>query len=103
MKKLFALALVLMGVLISLAALNQKQEMPVINYVPDEATAIKIADAIWVGIAGEEKVKSVRPFTAQLENGIWEVDGAPPKALGGTLHVRLQASDCKVLKVWGEK
>lgn len=99
------IAILLLGSLTCLAMkdlTNQEQPLWQINYVPNDTTAIKVAEAILEGFIGKEEVNLIKPFKANLESGIWQVDGAPPKALGGTMHVRLQASDCKVLKVWGE-
>jgi hypothetical protein len=47
-------------------------------YVPDAATAIKIAIAFWEPIYGRENVARNKPFRAKLKNGIWIVDGSLP-------------------------
>jgi NTF2 fold immunity protein len=47
-------------------------------YVPDPATAIKIAIAFWEPIYGREQVAKNKPFHAKLKNGIWIVDGSLP-------------------------
>ncbi|MGH9751568.1 MAG: NTF2 fold immunity protein [Blastocatellia bacterium] len=43
------------------------------GYVPDAATAIKIAEAVWTPIYGEETLKNEKPFTAHLVKGMWIV------------------------------
>jgi hypothetical protein len=70
------------------------------DFVPDEETAIKIAEAIWLPIFGE-RIYENRPFEARLEKGVWIVEGTlPPEyALGGTPYIEIQKYDCKVLLV----
>ena len=41
--------------------------------VPDEATAVKIAEKILVKVYGEKHIESERPFKAVLLKGIWRV------------------------------
>ena len=69
------------------------------NYVPDEKTAIKVAEAILYPIYGE-KIYKQRPFTAILSNDVWIVKGSLPKGmLGGVAYIEIQKSDCRVLEV----
>jgi hypothetical protein len=70
------------------------------GFVPNEATAIRIAEAILVPIYGEKAVASERPFKATLENGVWTIVGTlPPKVMGGTAIVRLAKADGRILYV----
>lgn len=47
-------------------------------YVPDEKTAILIAEAIWLPIYGEDLIEN-KPFRGTLENdSIWHVFGSLP-------------------------
>lgn len=89
---------------LSYATTSTKQEIEII-YVPNEATAIKVAETIWVGMWGIDVVNQSRPFHAELKDNIWHVKGTvPPKAeKGGNIHILLQASDCKVIDAWIEK
>ena len=76
------------------------------DYVPDEETAKKIAEAVWFPIYGEEVLKQ-KPYKAELVNDIWIVRGVPyippyenPDAFrGGTAYIAIQKRDCKVLKI----
>ncbi len=70
------------------------------NYVPDEVTAIKIAEAILVPIYGEE-VLNKKPYKAILVgNKFWRVEGSIGlDELGGIPIIEIQKSDCKILKV----
>ena len=47
--------------------------MPAAGYVPDSVTAIRIAEAVMGGLFGEKQTRSLRPFTATLDEGVWTV------------------------------
>jgi len=71
------------------------------DYVPDKKTAIKIAEAIWLPIYGEDIYK-MEPFKAKLidENKTWLVRGSLPKnSLGGVPIIEIRKSDCKIIRV----
>lgn len=70
------------------------------GYVPDEATAIKVAEAIWLPIYGND-IYDKQPFQAKLSNdSIWIVEGSlRPDELGGVPYAEIQKSDCKIIKV----
>ena len=84
----------------------QKEESPKENdpikdgYIPNEETAVKVAEAIWLPIYGKEIYKE-KPFHATLLNdSIWLVEGTLEKgAIGGTVYAEIQKKDCKILKV----
>jgi hypothetical protein len=44
--------------------------------VPDEATAVRIAEKALSRIYGRKVIESERPFTATLTNGVWHVVGS---------------------------
>lgn len=73
------------------------------NYVPNQETAIKIAEAIWLPIYGEE-IYDYTPFVAKLnvsgkKDSIWHVEGTSPYKLGGVPTINIQKSNCKILLV----
>lgn len=69
------------------------------DYVRDEPTAIKIAEAIWLPIYGN-KVLDKKPFVAKLKDDeIWIVQGTSKTQKGGVPYIEIRKSDCKVLKV----
>src|SRR5204862_5711102 len=43
--------------------------------VPDEATAVKLAEKALAKIYGKKQMQSQRPFTAKLTDGIWHITG----------------------------
>ncbi len=83
----------------------EKKHTVLRDYVPDEVTAKKIAEAVWLPIYGE-KILSQRPYEAELADGIWIVKGLiplpyreEPEWRGGTAYIEIQKKDCKVLRV----
>ena len=92
-----------------LFATAQAQSHPRGGYVPDETTAIKIAEAVLIPVYGEKQIESERPFKAVLENDIWTVDGTlhcpdgkggvTTMCVGGTAEVKLSKTDGRILKM----
>jgi hypothetical protein len=75
-----------------------------IDYVPNKETAIKIAEAIWLPIYGDE-IYEKKPFVARLKNAkVWIVEGTLEKEeVGGVPYIEIQKKDCKILKVYHGK
>jgi len=69
------------------------------NYVPDEQTAIKIAEAVLIPIYGSQKVAAERPFHAHLNGNIWTIEGTLHSDNGGVAMVRMERSDGRILSV----
>ncbi len=71
--------------------------------VPDKETALKIAEAIWLPIYGKS-VLNEKPYTVDLENGIWSVTGTLKEGYdGGVAHIQIQKIDCKITEVFHTK
>lgn len=70
------------------------------DYVPNEETAIKVAEAIWLPIYGDD-IYNDTPFKATLkDSSIWIVEGTLNNyEYGGVPYIEIQKKDCKVLKV----
>jgi hypothetical protein len=79
------------------------------GFVPDAATAVKIAEAVMIPVYGEATIKSERPFKATLQDDTWTVTGTfrCPDGNGGTTSVcaggvavvRLSKSDAKIISM----
>ena len=78
--------------------LKQKNSIPKNGFVPDENTAIKIAEAIWYPIYGDD-IFDERPFKAELKDSIWVVRGTLNHDVGGVAYIEIQKRDCRILKV----
>ena len=73
--------------------------------VPDEQTAIKIAEAVLFPIYGEKIIRGEKPYLVKLADGKWTIDGSMPKTkgdeivLGGTFHIVISQRDGQVLEI----
>jgi hypothetical protein len=80
-----------------LAGLKPKE-----GFVPDAATAIKIALAVWEPIYGTNAVTNEKPYRAKLfTNTVWRVEGSlPPDSIGGVMTAWIAKQDGKILDVY---
>jgi hypothetical protein len=71
------------------------------GYVPDAATAINIAVAVWEPIYGKERISQQKPYKAVLVKGIWTVEGTLPKqyTVGGVAVAEIAKDDGRILRV----
>ena len=91
----------LISISIMLASVSQRHSVvPSNGFVPDEKTAIKIAEAVWIPIYGEHQIQSEKPFVASLKNGVWTVEGSLPKGWdGGVAIAEISKRDGRILRV----
>jgi DNA-binding XRE family transcriptional regulator len=69
------------------------------DYVPNKETAIKIAEAIWLPIYGNNIYRK-KPFVAKLRaDNVWIVEGTLKEQKGGVPYIEIRKNDCKILKV----
>jgi hypothetical protein len=79
------------------------------GYVPDSATAVRIAEAVLIPVYGEKKVESERPFTAKLKDEVWTVHGTlhcpdghggtTTQCAGGVAEVQISKVDARILSM----
>ena len=68
--------------------------------IPDETTAIRIAEAIVASTYDAKTMEGERPYKANLSEGVWHVWGTVPKdAFGETLFVDINQKDGCILRV----
>ena len=81
---------------------GSKPKLPPQGVVPDEQTAVKIAEAVFRPIFGTEEVSKWQPYHAQLDkNGAWTVYGTLPRgSRGGTPMLKIKKQDGSVIEVW---
>lgn len=78
-----------------------RASLPSQGVVPDEVTAVKIAEAVFPPIFGDEEVSRYKPYHATLKDGVWTVYGTlKPNARGGTPMMKIQKYDGKVVEIW---
>ena len=101
---LFLSALAFAPVVLSAQQEKPHSHAPEAGFVPDSATAVRIAEAIWIPIYGQAQIENERPFTAALKDGVWTVTGslhaAPGKmAKGGVALAEISQRDGRILRV----
>jgi hypothetical protein len=76
------------------------EKTQLVGMVPDEETAKKIAEAVWLPIYGPSVLKE-KPFTAKsLGDSTWIVESTLDKeGDGGTAYIEIAAKDARILKV----
>jgi hypothetical protein len=97
------------ALLLGCSAINSPAaSIPDRGFVPDEQTAIRIAEAVWIPIYGEKMIASERPFTATLKDDVWSVTGSVtglsdcPRGkvcVGGTAFAKIARRDGTILQV----
>ncbi|MFZ5942060.1 MAG: YbbC/YhhH family protein [Bacteroidota bacterium] len=93
--------LVILGTRFAIANNHQnKGYTPPKGFVPNQETAIKIAEAIWLPIYGKE-IEEKKPFVAHLQGDtLWIVEGTlKGEMIGGVPHIEIMKNDCRVLEV----
>ncbi len=70
------------------------------GYVPNELTAVRIAETVLVAIYGE-KIYNQKPYRINLiKDSIWVVNGSVPAGgYGENAHIEIRKKDGKILKV----
>jgi hypothetical protein len=94
----FTLVLLLGGMAI-VHGFAQRSFVPSNGFVPDQQTAIRIAEAILDPIYGEGQVASERPFGAELRSGVWIVTGHLATGNGGVAEVRISKATGRIISV----
>ena len=74
--------------------------MPQKGLIPTAEMAIQIAEIILKNIYGNEKIEGQKPFSVNIENDIWIIEGHLEKGyLGGVVYIELSKKNGEVLKV----
>jgi hypothetical protein len=83
---------------------DERPKWPVNGFVPDEKTAVRVAEAVLAPIFGGELIRSEEPFTAQLKNGIWVVRGTVREGSnGGAAVIKISKKSCEILSAIHEQ
>ncbi len=95
--------LLCLGLVGSVIAQDQPHSyVPKDGFVPDAATAVKIAEAVWTPIYGEKEIAEQKPFKATLNKGVWTVLGSfnhPPSWSGGVALAEISKATGQILRV----
>ncbi|MBN8705177.1 MAG: hypothetical protein J0L62_04840 [Bacteroidetes bacterium] len=110
MVKLFFISVTIMVLTLTMTTTNNAEKnnnqnkgyVPEDGFVPNEETAVKIAEAVWFPIYGE-KINENKPFQAILVKGVWQVTGTIHTSKGGAPYAEIQKNDCKILIITHSK
>jgi len=70
------------------------------GFVPDQMTAVILAEAILKPIYGEENIDRQKPFKVILKNNVWVITGTLPEGLiGGVALIEISKKDAKIIRV----
>ena len=71
------------------------------GFVPDAATASRIAEAVWIPIYGEQHIAAEKPFKVSLKGDVWTVTGKdlPKGTVGGVAEAEISKIDGRILRV----
>jgi hypothetical protein len=73
---------------------------PKAGFVPDETTAVRIAEAVLIPIYGQKQIESERPFSGKREGDVWKVEGdMPHEDFGGVAEVWIDSRDGRILRM----
>ena len=79
---------------------SERFPLPKAGAVVDEATAIRIGEAVLLPVYGAEHINMERPLHARLERGIWTILGTlPPNVPGGTVIAKIRRKDGRILEM----
>ena len=68
--------------------------------MPDAATAIKIAVAVWTPVYGAEQIEREKPYHATLKDEVWLVTGSlPDGVLGGVAIAKIARRDGRIIGI----
>jgi hypothetical protein len=73
------------------------------GFVPNAATAVKVAEAVLIPIYGQAQINQERPFKAELTGDVWRIAGTlncgTPECEGGTAVVKISKTTGEILFV----
>jgi NTF2 fold immunity protein len=75
--------------------------VPKDGFVPDAATAARIAEAVWIPLYGEKRISLEKPFKVSLHGDVWTVTGKdlPAGWDGGVAEADISKRDGRILRV----
>jgi hypothetical protein len=94
------LSLLLLLAVVAVSQQRKQSYVPQNGYVPNESTAIRIAEAVWIPIYGEKQIQGEKPFHATLRGGVWTVEGSLPAGMvGGVAIAEISQRDGRIILV----
>jgi hypothetical protein len=97
-----SLRVLLLTLLCALPLISQDFEYkPKNGFIPDEKTAIAVAEAVLSAVYGEEQIAQERPFSAKLTAGVWVVVGSSSSSSpnGGVAEIKISKQTGRIFGV----
>ncbi|MBJ6727585.1 YbbC/YhhH family protein [Geomesophilobacter sediminis] len=94
--------------IVTFASEKEPGYVPPAGFVPDNDTAVKIAEAVAIPIYGKAKIEKEKPLSAELKGDVWTVTGTFHGnmffgARGGVVIVEISKRDGRIISVIHEK
>jgi hypothetical protein len=87
---------------LSLNDYSDVHNLPKEGVIPTAEIAFKVAEPILIGIYGKDAIESEKPFSINLENSTWIIEGTfngSEEAVGGVAYIEIRKDTGEVLKV----
>lgn len=84
--------------------IDMKGYIPVEGLVPTADVAVKIAECVLFEIYGKEKIEKEKPFSVNLRDGVWIIEGNIPDIKNGDItfcgqvYMEIKKSNGEILK-----
>lgn len=91
------------------ASASEYSYQPPKGFVPDRATATRIAEAVLIPVYGKSVIQHELPLKATLRKGVWVVTGTLPRgpkdtpSFGGVAIVHIAKRDGRILRMIHER
>ena len=77
-----------------------KGYFPKEGLIPTEKIAFQIAESVLINLYGKETIEEEKPFSINLENDVWVIEGSLEKGFeGGVAYMEIRKSNGEILKV----
>lgn len=78
--------------------------VPKEGFIPTAEIAVQVAETILNEIYGREHIEKQKPFSVNLENAVWVIEGYLPSGMdGGVAYIEIRKSNGEILKVYHGK
>lgn len=84
---------------------DMESYVPSEGYVPTADVAVRIAKCVLCEIYGKEYIEKDKPFSVNLKNGVWIIEGNIPETndsimtFGGQSYIEIKKSNGEILKL----
>ena len=84
---------------------DMKSYVPAEGFIPTADIAVKIAECVPLEIYGKESIEKEKPFSVNLVNGIWVIEGHIPNGNDSALtfcgqsYVEIRKSNGEIIKL----